>query len=271
VTAGVDIVVVTYNARRDVIDCLTSVHAHPPDRPWHVIVVDNASQDGAPDEVARRWPAIQLVRQADNTGFARANNVGIAAGTAPLVLLLNSDTVVPPGQVEALCRVLDADAAVGAAGPALVDAEGQPELSFGPMMSPWGEARQRVAQWTLTHGPGWMRRRAAARLATPRSVDWVSGACLLARRSVLEAVGGLDPRYFMYAEDVDLCAAIRRAGHRVRYSPEAHIVHRRGRSRASAPTATTQHYRRSQMAFYEKHHPRWVWLLRLYLRARGIV
>lgn len=270
VAPGVDIVIVTYNARLDVIDCLTSLHAHPPTRPWRAIVVDNASQDGAADEVAHRWPAVHLVRQAANTGFARANTVGIAAGTAPLVLLLNSDTVVPPGQLDALCGVMDSDPTVGAAGPALVDGEGRPELSFGPMMGPWGEARQKLAGWMLIGAPAWMRARAAARLARPRRVDWVSGACLLTRRAVLEDVGGLDPRYFMYAEDVDLCAAIRRTGRHVRYSPEALIVHRRGRSRASAPTATTQHYRRSQLAFYEKHHPRWAWLLRLYLRARGI-
>jgi N-acetylglucosaminyl-diphospho-decaprenol L-rhamnosyltransferase len=267
---GVDIVVVTYNARADVVDCLTSVHAHPPARPWRLFVVDNASHDGTPDDVAARWPAVQLTRLPSNVGFAAANNVGIAAGAHPLVLLLNSDTVAPPGQLEALCQVMDAHQAVGAAGPRLEDAHQQPELSFGPMMSLWGETRQKLTGWALASGPAWWRARAAARLERPRYVDWVSGACLIARRDVLAQVGGLDTRYFMYAEDVDLCAAIRRAGHLVRFSPEARIVHRRGRSRATAPTATSAHYRRSQLAFYEKHHPRWAWLLRAYLRARGV-
>jgi GT2 family glycosyltransferase len=269
-TSGVDIVVVTYNARADVIACLTSVHAHPPARPWRLFVVDNASHDGTPETVAARWPDVHLTRLPSNVGFAAANNVGIAAGTASLVLLLNSDTVIPPGQLEVLCRVMDTHPTVGAAGPRLEDAEGRPELSFGPMMSPWGEARQKLRGWALASGPGWWRNSVTARLEQPRHVDWVSGACLVARRDVLTEVGGLDTRFFMYTEDVDLCAAIRRAGYEVRFSPEARIVHRRGRSRATAPTATATHYRRSHIAFYEKHHPRWAWLLRAYLRARGV-
>lgn len=268
--AGVDIVVVTFNARADVVQCLTSLHAHPPGRPWRLFVVDNASHDGTPDEVARQWPDASLVRLPSNVGFAAANNIGIGAGVQPLVLLLNSDTVTPPGQLDALCGVMDADPAAGAAGPRLEDAHGRPELSFGPMISPWGEARQKLAGWALRSGPAWWQVRIAARLSRPRYVDWVSGACLVVRRDVLQKVGGLDPRYFMYAEDVDLCAAIRRAGQLVRFSPEARIVHARGRSRATAPTSTTGHYRRSQLAFYEKHHPRWAWLLRAYLRVRGV-
>jgi hypothetical protein len=99
-----------------------------------------------------------------------------------------------------------------------------------------------------------------------RRVDWVSGACLLIRRGDLEAVGLLDERFFMYTEDVDLCAAVRARGRAVLFSPSAEIVHLRGRSAASARRATAIAYRRSQVAFYEKHHRRWAWVLRLYLR-----
>ena len=99
--------------------------------------------------------------------------------------------------------------------------------------------------------------------------DWVSGACLLVRRADAEAVGGLDERFFMYTEDVDFCAAIRARGRRVLFTPDVEIVHLRGRSAASAPAATSAAYRRSQIAFYEKHHPRWAPILKLYLRIRG--
>jgi len=99
--------------------------------------------------------------------------------------------------------------------------------------------------------------------------DWVSGACLLVRRADAEAVGGLDERYFMNAEDVDFCAAIRARGRRILFVPDVEVVHLRGRSAASAPAATRDAYRRSQLAFYEKHHPGWAPLLRLYLRLRG--
>ena len=99
--------------------------------------------------------------------------------------------------------------------------------------------------------------------------DWVSGACLLVRRTDAEAVGLLDERYFMYTEDVDFCAAIRARGRRILFTPAVEIVHLRGRSAASAPAATHQAYRRSHIAFYEKHHPAWAPLLKLYLRIRG--
>ena len=267
---GVDIVVVTYNARADVLACLASVHSHPPARPWTLHVVDNASGDGTPEAVAERWPSAVLTRLPGNRGFGAANNVGIAQGRHSQVLLLNSDTLVPPGQIERLCEVLDAhQPAVGIVGPRLEDAAGRPELSFGAMIGPLNEAIQKIRGRALAGGPAWWQRREWRRLEEPKSVDWVSGACLLAQRQVLSEVGGFDPRYFMYAEDVDLCAAARAAGYLVRFSPEAHIVHLGGRSRATAAAATYAHYRRSQLAFYEKHHPRWAALLRLYLRCRG--
>ena len=100
-------------------------------------------------------------------------------------------------------------------------------------------------------------------------VDWVSGACLLVRRSAAEQVGLLDERYFMYCEDVDFCAALRASGHRILYTPDVVVTHLRGRSRASAPVVTSRRYRDSQVAFYRKHHPRWAPLLRWYLRLKG--
>ena len=100
-------------------------------------------------------------------------------------------------------------------------------------------------------------------------MDWVSGACLLVSRADAEAVGLLDERFFLYTEDVDFCAALRARGRRILFAPAAEVVHARGRSRASAPGAMNVAYRRSQIAFYEKHHPRWAPLLRAYLRLKG--
>jgi GT2 family glycosyltransferase len=99
--------------------------------------------------------------------------------------------------------------------------------------------------------------------------DWVTGACLLVCRADAEAVGLLDERFFMYTEDVDFCASIRARGRGVLYTPATEIVHLRGRSGASAPKATHAAYRRSHLAFYQKHHPALAPLLRLYHRLRG--
>jgi N-acetylglucosaminyl-diphospho-decaprenol L-rhamnosyltransferase len=267
--ADLAIIVVTFNAREDVTACLASVHAHPPDRPWELVVVDNASADGTPEAVATRWPATRVIRLGTNIGFAAANNVGIAATTTAFVLLLNSDTIVGPGQIEALCGVMDAQPALGAAGPRLEDRDGRFELSWGRMMSPWAELRQKTLGWALRWSPPWIERRLVRHLGRARLVDWVSGACLLVRRDAVACAGMLDPRFFMYTEDVDFCAALRARGYGIRYSPEAMIVHLRGRSRAFAADATRRHYRASHLAFYAKHHPRWARVLRLYLRLRG--
>jgi GT2 family glycosyltransferase len=98
-------------------------------------------------------------------------------------------------------------------------------------------------------------------------VEWVSGACLLVHRRDAEAVGLLDERYFLYTEDVDFCAAIRARGRQILYAPAATVTHLRGRSRALA-RGMDRAYRRSQIAFYEKHHPRWAPVLKAYLRLK---
>jgi len=268
-SATLTIVVVTFNARDDVIACLASVHAAPPDRPWTVVVVDNASTDGTPEAITAHWPALSLHRLTANRGFAAANNVGIRGSDGVLILLLNSDTLIGAGQIERLCRALESSPRAAAAGPRLLGGDGRQELSFGPMISPLGELRQRVRAGLLAHAPIPLQRGMRARLQRAQEVDWVSGACLLVRRAAAEQVGLLDERYFMYCEDVDFCAALRAAGHRVLFVPDAIVTHLRGRSRATAPIATSRHYRESQLAFYRKHHPKWARWLARYLRAKG--
>jgi len=219
-----------------------------------IVVVDNASADGSRDVVAAR-PGIRLMALPANVGFAAANNAAIRATQGELVLLLNSDTLVPPGALNRLVARLRATPSAAIAGPRLVDAEGQPELSFGPMISPLNEWRQKH------RSPDWIR----ANTSREHFVDWVSGACLLVYRAEAEAVGLLDDRFFLYTEDVDFCHAVRALGRKVLFTPEAEITHLRGRSRASQPAASNAMYRRSQVEFYRKHHPLWLPLLKLYL------
>jgi GT2 family glycosyltransferase len=253
------IVVVSYNARADLERCLESLHAAPPRLDHEIVVVDNRSNDDSV-AAARRWPDVRVIALDANVGFARANNVGLRATSSVNVLLLNSDTIVPAGAIDRLVAELDRDPDVAIVGPRLVDGGGRAELSFGAMIAPLNELRQKRLA----------RSAAVERLTRERHYpDWVSGACLLVRRADAEAVGGLDERFFMYTEDVDFCAAVRACGRRVLFTPEVEIVHLRGRSAAAAPAATRAAYRRSQIAFYEKHHRRWAPLLKLYLRIRG--
>jgi N-acetylglucosaminyl-diphospho-decaprenol L-rhamnosyltransferase len=255
----VSIIIVSFNARADLERCIESLHSAPPAASHDIVVVDNASGDGSA-AAARRWPDVTVLEAGSNVGFAAANNVGIRATSGANLLLLNSDTIVPAGAIDRLLAELEQHPDVAVVGPRLVDGSGQAELSFGRMIGPFNELRQK--RRARSGGVDALTKRR-------RYPDWVSGACLLVRRADAEAVGGLDERYFMYAEDVDFCASIRARGRRILFTPDVEVVHLRGRSAASAPAATRAAYRRSQVAFYEKHHPGWALLLRLYLRLRG--
>lgn len=268
--ARLTIVIVSYNTRTDLARCLQSLADTPAAVPLEVVVVDNASEDGSTELVRMRFPAVRLIEAGGNLGFARANNLGIRATTSELVLLLNSDTVVPPSAVDRMVHALDQHPGVAALGPRLVDGAGNPELSWGAMMSPVAEWRQKRLMRGLAARDAAVAAEVDRLSRSERVVDWVSGACLLVRRTAAEAVGLLDERFFMYTEDIDFCAALRAKGWQVLFTPAAEIIHLRGRSAATAPAATNLRYRQSHLAFYRKHHPRWVPLLRAYFALRGI-
>ena len=268
-TPRLSIVIVSFNTRADLERCLDSLFVAPPSVTHEIVVVDNASRDGSPGAVRARWPSVRVIEQATNEGFSAANNAGIRGSAGELILLLNSDCVVPPGAVDALIARLTATPEAAVAGPRLVDGAGRPELSFGSMISPLAELRQKCTLVLYERRVGFMERRVIQATGREQYVDWVSGAALLAYRADLQAVGLLDERYFLYTEDVDLCAAIRARGRGILFTPAATITHLRGRSRATLPAASNAAYRRSHLAFYEKHHPHWAPVLRLYLRLRG--
>jgi len=262
------IVIVTYNSAGDIDACLESLVEHRPAIDHEIVVVDNASTDSTAAAIRARWGGVRLIDAGANLGFARANNLGIQQTFGPLILLLNPDTSMPGGAVDTLVTVLEARPDVAIAGPRLVNGDGRAELSFGRMMSPLAELRQKfLVRWSQRAGP--VAAYVESMTRKEQEVDWVSGACMLVRRRAAEAAGLMDERCCMYAEDGDFCAAVRARGRKVLFAPSAEVVHFRGRSRATASAPTELAYRHSQMAFYEKHHPRWVPWLRRYLKIRG--
>ena len=265
------IVIVTYNSAGHIGGCLASLSAHPPVVSHGIIVVDNASRDDTTTCIRKEWPEVRVIETGRNLGFSAGNNLGIRETSSEFILLLNPDTVVPAGAVDALVARLDCRPDVAVIGPRLFDADRRVEVSFGSMIGPLVELRQKV----LIAGHA---RRVPIICAYvehlsrhAREVDWVSGACLLVRRADAEAVGLFDERYFMYTEDVDFCAAIRAKGRSVLFDAEVEVQHLRGLSRATAQGATAVAYRRSQVTFYDKHHPSLAVLLRLYLKLRGLL
>ncbi len=262
----VAIVIVTYNSARDIDRALRSLADPPPATPHEILVVDNASADDTVTRVRASWPGVRLIASPSNLGFAAANNRGIRESSSELVLLLNPDTSVPRGAIDRLVAHLDARPDVAIVGPRIVDGEGRAELSFGSMIAPLTELRQKVLVVGNDRGVRPIVSMVDRMTRRTREVDWVSGACLLIRRADLEAAGLLDERFFLYTEDVDLCASVRRRGRTVLFAADVEIQHLRGRS-AGATTAAA--YRRSQLAFYAKHHPAWLPWLRAYLKVRG--
>ena len=241
-------VVVNYNAGDHLLDCVRSIMA---DDVETVVVVDNASVDGSLDALTRAEPATRVLRLPRNLGYGSAANRGVAATASAYVLVMNADTVVEPGMVKALVAALERDHELGVVGPRLDNPDGT-LYSSGRQFPRLGDAIGHAFLVDLVPNNrftrryrmlDWDRRQA-------RWVDWVSGACFLARRAAFDAVGGFDEGYFMYLEDVDLCWRLGRAGWHAGYEPAAGVMHVQGVSTARAPYRMVVAHHRSKLRFW---------------------
>ena len=249
------IIIVNWNTRELLAGCLRSIEASQSSifnlqSSIEVFVVDNASADGSAALVRERFPRVKLIENAENVGFARANNQGIALATGRYVLLLNPDTVVHPGALETMGAFMDTQPAAGACGARLLNADGSLQPACHPMLTPgrefwrlifldrlWACATYRMGQWDAI---------------TPRRVEVIKGACLLLRRKALDQVGVLDESYFMYTEEVDLCYRLAQAGWELWYVPAAAITHFGEASSRQVKEAMYLHLYRSKIQFYRK-------------------
>lgn len=240
-----DAVVVSYNSRATLRDCVSSLAGAPGVR---TIVVDNASPDDALDTIADLGATI--VRTGRNGGFSFGCNAGVAAGDASYVLLLNPDARLEDGALNALRAVLDADPTAGLAAPLILEDDGTPAPSlrrFPSLRTALGQAlflHRLVPTWDeLLHDP--------ALYAQPHDAEWVSGACMLIRRDALARLGGMDERFFLYCEDTDICRRLWNAGLTVRFTPAAVTRHVGGASgdRSGLRAVLTA----SRVAYARKH------------------
>ncbi len=200
-----------------------------------VVVVDNASTDGSLAALAAADGDVVLLPTGRNLGYGTAVNRGAERAAAEYLLVCNPDVVVDEALPQALLAVLDAHGDVALCGPRIDSADGTryPSARAFPTL---GVAIGHAFVGLFRPNNRWSRRyRLEDDAQDEHDVDWVSGACLLVRRTAFEAVGGFDERYFMYVEDLDLCWRLRRAGWRVRYVPKASAVHLQGVSSARRP------------------------------------
>lgn len=239
------LIVVSYNNRPTLQRCLASVIQRS-DVSTEVIVVDNASSDGGAVDAQREFPEIQLISNTHNVGFAAAANQGLAKARGEWIGLLNPDVEIPKDALGALIDVARSAPIVAAVGPALQLPDGTPQpFSYGDDPSPGYLFRRGLARAGGKHLHEWDG-------DTPRPVDWISGACLIARRTAWAQVGLLDERFFLYFEDNDWCRRCRQSGWEVWFVPTVSVIHQSQPSYAD--TTRVQHYQNSLLAFYRKHY-----------------
>jgi len=262
--ADVCIVIVSFNIRELLRQCLQSLPAACAGVTWETLVVDNASIDGSADMVAGEAPQATLIRAPVNLGFAAACNRGFAGVTARYVVLLNTDAFPRPGAIARAVERMDASPAVGLAGGRLVGADGawQPSARrFPSLLDELLTLSGLASRYPRSRFFG----RVDRTWASPEeaaAVDWVPGAFCIIRRSLLERVGCFDERFFLYYEEVDLCRRLKAAGHAVWYWPDIVVTHLGGQAVrtigghawSTAGQQLTSWRMRSTLLYYRKHH-----------------
>jgi hypothetical protein len=246
------IIVVNWNTRELLRNCLRSIYTTVSDLALEVLVVDNASTDGSQAMVEAEFPLVRLVRNAENVGFARANNQAIRLSRGRHVLLLNSDAVLLDGTVRAMIGVLERDPRVGIVGAQLLNPDGSFQASFADFPSVSGELLLATRLARYVYSPSYPNY-PPERSQQPRTCDWVSGACLMARVGAIAQVGALDETYFMYSEETDWCYRMRQAGWLIYYQPAAKVVHWNGQSSKRVPERRRSLVYRSKWLFMRKH------------------
>ena len=220
--ATVSVVIVNWNTRELLRACLASLPWNSDRLSLEVIVVDNASEDGSAEMVSSGFPAVRLIRNAENVGFVRANNQGLRAATGDHLFMLNSDTELWPGCIERLVEVAASDPRIGAVGPRLLNTDGTTQRSAAPF--PQAVHRFFPSRFESRY-EACLQRRVEASADHTATVAWLAGAALLFRRDVLDVVGPLDERYFMWYDDVDWSQRLRKAGYQRVFVAEAEVVH----------------------------------------------
>ena len=267
-------VIVNYNAGPELRDALRSIANEMAGRDWEALVIDNASSDGSSDYVWEFAPHARVLRNTVNVGFGRGINQGVAASSAPLILIMNPDCRLERGAVERMGGELVARERCAIVGPRVLDpdgsvqgsARGDPDMLTG-LFGRTGPLRNLLPSSAVS------RRNVIDSGGGSITVDWVSGACMLVRRSAFDEVGGFDGRYFLYWEDADLCRRLRARGYEIRYVPAATAVHQVGQSSRTARAASIRAFHESAYLYYSTHVAPGAWnpkraIARVLLTAR---
>ena len=266
---NLSIVIINWNSREYLEKCLESLSRQRLGSDCEIVVVDGASYDGSDEMVRDRFPEVHFVQSPENIGYGRCCNLGARAARGKYLLLLNPDTELKPGSVGALLAALESRPKFGLAGARLTDPDGSFQHSS---THPLPGIFNTVFDCSFVRHLMW-RASGRSQKKSPFSVHAVSGACMLVRTALFRSIGGFNPRFFMYGEDVDLCQRVREAGYRICHVPMAEVVHHGGVSSAQRSSGFSQVMIREAVdVFMRIHHGRFAALCcRFLLAASALV
>ena len=250
------------------------------DRPVHVIMADNGSVDGAPEEATERYPGTRLLRTGANLGYGSAVNRAVATIPADqeFVLVVNPDVVWGPGSIDVLLEAAKRWPTAAALGPLVRDPDGSVYPSARHLPGLFRGAMHAVVGFVWKSNPWSKAYRQEYLEPSERPVGWLSGSCMLLRRAAFDQVRGFDERYFMYMEDVDICDRFGKAGYLNVYVPGSEILHDKGHSTGRDPARNLKAHHDSTYIYLSDRHPGWWqaplrWTIKgaLNVRARAAV
>ena len=254
----ITVVVVTHNSADVIEECLASIELHGGGA--RAVVVDNASSD-ASAEIAAASPIATVLRSERNVGFSAANNLALRNVSTTFALVLNPDARLTASTLPALVTAAERHAEAAALGPLTTHPDGRPQVSFGEDLGLFSEFRQRRLVKGVKASVPWAVEAWRAASSRERTVDWISGSCMLLRTAEIRGVGFFDERYFLYEEDADLCLRLRKVGKQVMFIPQAIVIHALGTSMAKSSDRARDAYDASHLLYYRLHRgpfERWV-------------
>lgn len=252
------IIIVSYNTKELLADCINSIERSLQKLEYEIIVVDNNSTDDSVKLLKFQFPKVKLIENDCNAGFTKANNQGLQMSTGDYILLLNSDTLVLDDALSTLVRFLDKHKETAICGPRLLNSDmtlqlpcrrGFPRLinsisHFSGLSKVFPKSRL-LGSYLMTYMDG----------SIDHEVDAISGACLLARREVLDTIGGLlDEAFFMHFEDIDLCYRAKKNGYKVYYVHNARVVHLKGQSSKLRSEGVIRNFFDSALIYFKKNY-----------------
>ena len=252
----ISIIIVVWNAKKYMFECLESLKQNLGDLSAEVIIVDNASTDGSPELVEQQFPEFKLIRNTDNLGFSKANNIGIIRSSGDYICLVNSDVKFTDDCLSPMLQYLEDNPGIAMIGPRMLTANGEVSRSTMRFPTIWNSFTRAVALDLVFKRSALFGGHLMSDFDHNRTipVDVLNGWFLLARRGAIEKVGLLDPQFFMYGEDVDWCYRFRKAGQKIVFFAGAGAIHYCGASSASAPLRFHLEMYRANLQYWKKHH-----------------